>query len=460
MPVVVLGAPASVQQYVVPDLNNTSVANLNSAATFTGAWTSTLNFGAIQGTFYATQNCIVYIEQSSDGVNVDVTDSFQYNVAKGNLGTTIQAVAAFFRVRVTNLGAIATTTLRLYSYLCPIAEPLPRSPDQRGNLQTAVYGLSDIYGGIGRYTQLGDLAVEEPYRLVGTTFGSTIDAAFWTATTSGTGATASIVTPGIVTLASPTAGAGYAQITTTRTARYIQSHPHRARCRVRLPVVAVAGTTRIWGAYTLGAAPAVQDGYVWQVDAAGAMTLLCYSGGAVVASAASGTFNGEVSAYTVDTNCHGYDVVYTVGKVQFLVDNILVHTFQTTTTPLSGNVNLPMSADCSGTGTQAKLDYWYGYITRQGRPEPAPLWKNIHGVNAGTQLKLGPGQLRRVVLNASASGTVVSLYDATSATNPIALVTINVANVVPSSFEYGLDFYTGLWVVTANAATDVTFVID
>jgi len=462
MPAVILGAPAFTQQNVIADAGNTSTATINAGATFTGAWHSTLGVNSIQVTLVCSKNATVYIDQGSDGATVDVTDSFLYNFIRGNFGTTVQAVSAYYRIRVTNTCPANATTVRLATFLCPIAEPLPRSLDADGNSRSAIYRVQDHFGNNWRINTLGCADVNQPYRLVGSNFGTTaegIDANFWTASTSGTGATASIATAGVCSLKSTSSGAGYAQIVTVRRGRFIYTSPHRCRMRVRIPTLSIAGTTYTWGAYTVTSAPTPYEGFVWSVDAANVLTLNCYSGGAVVATATNGAFNGVASYVVLDTNVHSYDILYSMGAITFVIDDVKIHTFTPTTVQLSGTYILPVMAACVGTGTQAQLDVWAGAIARLGRDESSAIAKHIAGANAGVLLKSGAGRLQRLVINASSAATTVSIYDALSAANSLALI-VAPAATTPVTLDYHMDFYTGLWVVTVGGPTDVTFILE
>lgn len=75
-----------IQQDVIADTNNSSVANLSATQTFTGLATSTLGIVGIQVSLKTDQDCVVYIDQSPDGVNWDVVDSFLYYTLKGGNG--------------------------------------------------------------------------------------------------------------------------------------------------------------------------------------------------------------------------------------------------------------------------------------------------------------------------------------------------------------------------------------
>lgn len=145
--------PATVVQTVTPFTGNNSTANLAAAATFTGTGESTLSVGGIQLMFYADQNCTIHIDQNDTNVwttSKFIRDTYQFVVAKGPIGLTVQAISAFFRVVVVNDSATtATTYLNLQCVLCPVIEALPRSLDLRGYLKVggADFGL-DVQRGI------------------------------------------------------------------------------------------------------------------------------------------------------------------------------------------------------------------------------------------------------------------------------------------------------------------------
>lgn len=459
------GGATGLTQSVRSDAGNSSLANIAIGGTFTGQWSDTLGVVGLQVTLFTNQPCLVYVEQSSDAINVDVTDEFDYNPLLGNFGETIKAVGAYWRVRVTNVGTGIATPVRLYSVLCPVAEPLPRATNEHGSLKTALYGLADHYGNDVLASPSGHLDVNQPYRLVGTTFGAVgaVDSNFWIASNSGLGGgeLSQIALAGVLTLRCGTAGAGFAQAYTFRSGRFLNMFAHRVRTRVRVPVVVVAGTTRIWGAFTYGILPAVSDGFVWELSAAGALTLRCYVGGVAVASVASGSFNGYRSQYTIDTNVHTYDLVISQGKVIFVVDGEVLHTFTPTTEPLSGTLNLPVAACCYGTGTSADLDLWAGTMVRLGRDATAPIMR-YYTATAGTLAKRGPGRLQRTIVDTGNNAATITLHDTVAAPAPgniISLVNLS-ANAAPVSLEYSGDFYSGLYLIVVGASAGVTVVYE
>lgn len=319
-------------------------------------------------------------------------------------------------------------------------------------------GIGDIHGNIVDVSQDHTLNVSSRFRLVGSAFGTVaqgLDTVYWTPTVSGTGAAVSIVTDGIVTLASTTAGTGFGRLTTQRLARTVLTAANLYHSQIRIPTVVVAGSQRKWGAFVDGSPPAVQDGFAFELSATGVLSLSCYNGGVATYSVSSGAFNGEVAAFVIDTNVHHYDIEYTSTGVEFFVDDVMLHRFTPSLTMLASTFNLYADHFAYGTGTQATMELWGACIVRKGVETSQPRWAHYAGVVAGTQLKIGAGILRRLVVNSMAASTVISVYDATSATNPIAIIAPP-SGGTPFTMEYLADFYTGLFLVVAGGSTDIT----
>jgi hypothetical protein len=135
----------SVRQHEVISTNNSSVANLASSATFTGTAEDGLGYQLIGVTFKATQNCTIQIQQSGDGTNWDVSDSYTVAANTGD-SRVFHFIARYVRVLVTNNGGISTTNLRLQTIITPIGSILPRYLTQFGNLPIEIKGGTDGTG--------------------------------------------------------------------------------------------------------------------------------------------------------------------------------------------------------------------------------------------------------------------------------------------------------------------------
>jgi hypothetical protein len=441
---------------------NSSTANLAAGATFTGTVISTSGVAGIWVMLKATVavgacTCTVFIDQSGDGTNWDVTDQYTY-VSTKSFGVTVMAVGAHFRVRVTNNSSTITNVFRLFSALCPVANPLPRSLSQRGNLNTAVNRLQDQFDFYGHFTPSSALQVVEPYRLVGTTFGAAIDTNFWTALTSGAGSSSTVAT-GVATVGSGTANGGYGKMTTVRVARFVIDNPHKWRGIMRLPTVAVASSLRGWGPVILSAAVAPQNGAYFSVDAAGVLSVNTVSGGTIT-SVASGNFNGDSAQYILNTSQHIYDIIYSIAGVWFIVDGVLLHTVTSTTAQNSLVMDLPINFWATNTAIAAgaTLECWGSAISRLGRDLSAPALGRISGAAATYLFKTGSGVLQRFIFN-NVSGTTVTIYDNTTAVAPI-LAVITTSAAAHGVWDMQMPFYTGLTMVTVGANLDATVVYE
>jgi hypothetical protein len=452
-------------QNITADANNTSSANIASAATYTGTATNALGIGAIQVMLLASQPCTVFIDQSGDGTNYDVTDSYTYIPGKP-FGITVQCVGKTYRVRVTNLGPITTTTFRVETFAAPQIEALPRSLDTNGNLRAAINGIADKDGFPVVSNVAHTLAVNQPYHVVGTPFGASNDTNFWTLANTGTGSAAGVANS-IVTLTSGTAASAYGKITSVRSGRYIHGHPLSFAANVRLTAVTVANTLRGWGAVTLSTV-APQNGVYFSVNAAGALSIN-YVNATSIQTVTSGSFNGVINQFVLDTNVHLYEIQYSVTGAYFFVDNLLIHSVTPTTGILYQLPTFPISAWATSTAasTSASLEIWDASILREGRAETAPNFFFQAGATAGVNLKVGAGAVRSVIISNITSGSVVTLYDNTAASGTVlwasgSLTTGPGTNVSePITLEMReIPFFTGLELVIATANCNVLVVYE
>lgn len=442
----------SVQQSVVASTLNSSNDNLDAGATFTGTGESTLNVAGIQVTIHSTQNCTVYVDQSKDNSNWDVVSLFEYVSSLGGDGWTVQAQSNYFRVRVTNNGLIATGHLRLLTCLCPIVEALPRSVDNNGNLKVGIKSISDSYGFSAECTPIDQLRVAQSFRLVGAVFsGTTLDSNFWTPTTAN-GGTVTQANANAV-LRTNTTSAGSAILQSVRTARYIGGTGIFARMVIQNDAPTSTNTRR-WGIFN------ATDGAFFELNGATLNVVTRKTGSP--SAVASGSFNGKLgSSYVVDTNVHTYEIYWTNSKVYFVIGGTVLHTVSASAATWVDTMHHPLRFEnVNGAITTDLMMYVrVATIQRLGVEETAPIWKNIHGAVTAQVLKYGPGRLKKIIYNTTANGSTVTLYDALTATNPIAIITPP-NSVLLGSIPYDLDFYTGLTITTVNAATDITVVYE
>lgn len=131
--------PTSIRQNITTSNVNSSTSNLAASSTFTGTSDSTLGVNAIQVNIKSDQPITIQVQQSDDGTNWDITDTYSIAANIGD-GRTFQATASFVRVLSTNTGISATTFFRLQTVLAPVVECLPRALTQEGNLKVSLQG--------------------------------------------------------------------------------------------------------------------------------------------------------------------------------------------------------------------------------------------------------------------------------------------------------------------------------
>jgi hypothetical protein len=458
--------PVPVDQHVIVDANNSSTTNLavGNSYTFTGVGTDTLGVAGIQVTLKTDQNCTVQVEQSPDNTNWDIIDSYNYYASINNFGVTVQAVNSYVRVVVVT-ASLTTTYFRLQTCLCPIVEALPRSLDESGNLKTAIRSIQDGYGFSAEMTPMGELRAVIPSRLVGTNFeGTTVDSNFWTATSSGTGASAA-QTGGQAVLTPGTANAGYSRFYTVRRARYTGGSVLRFRSVIRLSEAGVADNTRKWGALYGASLPTVTDGAYFQFS--GTTFQVVTLKGSSATAVSSGSFNGTLgTSYSPGSSVATYEIYWTNSKVYFVIGDEILHTVSATSTTWSETMSfyafmdsVNSAAISVGTGLiycRAMTIYRLGQLLTQ------PQAKYQSGTTAGLVLKYSPGNLHSVILSGISNNAVVTLYDNTAASGTIMWSSGSMgANAVPFALSFnGAPFSVGLTLVIATAAANATIIYE
>ena len=461
------------EQNVKTSTLNSSNQNLDALGTFTGLSETTLGVAGIKVSLYATQNCTVYVDQSPDGTNWDLTDTYNYRYKSAtdhNFGVTTQTVSSYFRVRVKNISStLATTTFRLQTALCPIVEAVPRTLSEEGNLKVGIYEIEDEVGSKVRISPNGALKTYTFSRLIGVSFiGTTIDSSFWSSAVSNNGS--GVQTGGQFEMRTITAPAtsspnGASALQSQRTARYINGVPNVCRIQADYGGAAVANNTKRWGCFT-GTAGAPTDGAMFELIN-GTQSIATYKAGTPT-RVSNGSFNGDYGATlnNLPSGVQTFEIVYNNRYVYFYFNNILVHQVEGSTATWTDTLSLPCRAENYNTGnstTDTSLKIRSFIVARMGNPTSRPQWANITNAVGATILRRGAGCLHKIVVNSWTTGATCSVYDALSATNPIALITLanagNGYSLVPISIPYDLDFYTGLTYVTTGTI-NVTIVYE
>ena len=209
-----------------------------------------------------------------------------------------------------------------------------------------------------------------------------------------------------------------------------------------------------WGATM----PTITDGAYFKI--VGSTISACTMANTSEVPVASGSFNGTYSAPTL-TNNNTFEILYTLGKVYFLINNIIVHTATFATTHWTSNTtNFYIVADVRNTGNSAAVKYIFRMmnITRLGKMLTMPQYKYITGA-ATTVCKLGGGILHKIIVNQA--GTLCTIYDQTSGAVPImGILDTNKTTGTIGSVDYECPFFNGLTLVTTGAGTDLTVVYE
>lgn len=446
-----------INQHTQVDPLNSTTTNLAAGATFTGATITDLNLTAVQFIIAADQNCLVHIDQSSDGVNWDVSDTYDYFAALGGSGQTAQLVGSYYRMRVTNIGSVTTTFLRFQAIQVPFLNPLPRSLDLDGHLQVGVKSSRDDSGFVVRYSPDGQQISIPIYRLLGQAFCDTaLDTNFWTASV-GTGGTTP-ETGGALFLSTGTTANNAVSVQSIHVGRFAAATYHLFRSLVRLVDPATANNTRRWGAYT------TTDGTFFEV--AGTTFRLVTRKASVDTVVANGSFNGKYgSTFTIGSDVLVYEIIYDSEYLHFMIDNKKIHTIEAGAATWSSTLHLPVryeNINSGGLATNISMEIRTGSISRLGLPNTQPVSRFQSGTTAGLTLKSGPGNLHSVILSAVLNNSIITLYDNTTATGTILWSS---GALTASSIAYNVDFKgitfnTGLTLVISGANANVAVLYE
>jgi len=317
--------------------------------------------------------------------------------------------------------------------------------------------IKDQYGFTGDATPNSEMIVANKIRLVGAIFnGAIVDTNFWTPSTS-TGTVTQVASELLLT--SGTANGHYAKVHSVRRANWITGSSNKFRTQCRFESSDAGVTVRFgvgWGATM----PTVTDGAYFKL--VGSTLSVNTMAGTSETSVASGVFNGTYTAPTL-TNNNTYEILYALGKVYFLINNVIIHTATFATTHwTSGTTNFHIFADVVNTGDSSAIKHIFRMlnITRLGAILTKPTYKYISGAAATYVLKLGRGVLHSIIFN-NTTGTSVTIYDAidaVTANTTVAIIT-TIAECI-GAWNYDIPFFSGLTIKTIGDNLNATIVYE
>ena len=447
----------AVTQNVTADSSNSSTNNIAVNAGFVGTSASTLGIAGIQVSIMADKNLTVFIQQSPDSTNWDLSDAYNY-IATKNFGITVQAISSFYRVIVTNISASATTYLRMQTALCPIVEAVPRSLDVNGNLKVGIQSINDGYGWSVENTAFGEMRTIEPYRLIGASFGEAIDTNYWLVVTN---FSPSVVwTNGTVSIPSGTNSGNYSVVYSARRARWVTGTQQRFR-GVYYVDFSAGSCIRRWGVCNPQPA-SITDG-AWFLVSNGVFGVATMLNG-VSTIVTNGSFNGYYGATAIiaTNKINSYEIYWYPVEFRFVINGYTVHSVGATTVPMAATLSFYLfndSTNYAAVATSKSFNPWTANIFRLGKEDSQPAWRRITTAS-GVVLKNSPGRLRRITVNSTTGGssgfTIYDTKDGTAA-NTIAAFLAPANSWV--SLDYNIDFYNGLS-ITTSGTIDLTAIFE
>lgn len=317
--------------------------------------------------------------------------------------------------------------------------------------------LTDQFAFVADATPNSELITTEKIRLVGTIFnGATLDTNFWTKAES-TGTVAQ--TGSELVLTSGTANGHYAKLYSVRRANWVTGTSNKFRTQMRVGSSDNDVTVRFgvgWGATM----PTVTDGAYFKL--VGSTLSVNTMSNTSETSVASGSFNGTYVAPTL-TNNNTFEILYTLGKVYFLINSVIVHTATFATTHwTSGTTNFHAFADVVNTGDSSAIAHTFRMlnISRLGNMLTMPQYKYVAGVNTAQVLKYGGGVLHTLLVGTSVATKTVKVWDDTAGSaNQIAEFTMP-AGTEPFAIDLDCPFFNGLTVTPNDTGLKLTVVYE
>ena len=442
-------------QNILTSSGNSTTANLASGATFTGTSEETFGINGIQVYHFVDQDCTIYIDQSLDGTNWDVSDSFEC-LASTSCTRTFISVAPYYRARITNDGDSTTTIVRFATGMTPVINPLPRAltDDGRLKVETTLIDQQNVTRS-SWITPVNTLSVNTQVRLVGTNFdGTTKDPNFWTETVTNGG---TVTQAGKITLSTNTTADATAQYDSVRTARFVGGHPLKYISACNFVTAGTTDNARRFGPYN------DNNGGYFELD--GTTFSIGYRSGGADVLVNSGSFNGNYgpSWDPVADTVYRFDIEWLPLGAFFYINGKLLHTVTGGTPPQQLSLPIRMeNVNDNGSTSDVDLECHGAVIIREGNLTTNPISYYQSGTTAGVVLKYGPGTLRGAVISGVANNSVITIYDNTAASGTVIWSSGSMgAQTQPYELNFHeLPFSTGLTLVIATASSNITLIYE
>lgn len=446
-------------QHIIKIDGNSSNENIDAGEIWIGSPTSTTGANLISITFNADQNCSIFIDQSDDGVNWDVSDIGYFTNFKRNFSLASRVVGLFFRVRVENTSSIATTELRLSTTIQPIGNVLPRSLcPMTGCLKTVVHNTSDSNNFNAENTPTGERRSSSISVIAGSPFdGDIIDNSFWSKEEINDGSI--IIGDGKALVSTNTTANGAARLWSSQRGMYLPNNSNRFRSAAKFSAGNQDNITRLGVAYGQ-TMPTITDAALFVQDGAtSSLKIHVYKNGVLTEIT---EFNGNLgSSIKNDNNIHVFEIYYSASSISFSYDNVLLHEIESTNNRWSNTSSLYIYADCVNANlatTYNSLSIESIGITRFGKFSGQHIYDYQSGEIASKVIKRSIGLLSSIVISNISNTSNVTFYDSTTASGDIIFSTGGMSSQsIPLNINMkDIQFNNGLTLAITGAGCNVT----
>ena len=270
--------------------------------------------------------------------------------------------------------------------------------------------INNSWGGKIYSTILDQVAVSELHRLSGGVFnGTTPSTTFYETSTTASGAAA--ISSGELVLTTAINSGSSVLVNAKALARYMGSNMNIFRSVVRYGDVGTLNNRRYIGIKNKGT---LTDGFYFLLE--NTTFSIGYMTGGVETLINSGSFNGEVTSFTVDTYYHTFEIAFTNKVIDFFIDDVFIHRLTETSSSIGGERHYKpfLQNTNSGVGAVTVLYSQVLTISRYGTVSSQGKYYLQQGQTTGVLLKQGPGSIHSIILSAVTNGSIITLYDGTS----------------------------------------------
>lgn len=448
-------------QHNIEISSNSSTSNIDPGEenAFTGEPFVVTGAGILGVMFFSDQNCTITIQQSTDGANWDISDTYEYTNYIANFSAPSQVFGNYARVKVVNNGDSTTSSFRLLTILQPIGAVLPRALCRNGCLRVTVNGTTDQYGFVAENTPTGEQRVSNFSVLVGAPFeGSGLDDKFWSNDVVNGGSVS--VTSGTANISTGVTANGAAKLWSFRRNQYIPGTSCRFRAIAQFGAGAV-NNKMLFGVAHGETMPSLTDGAMFAV-VDGQFSIVIYKGGSLEQIT---SFNGDLgSNYSVSGGeLLDFEIYYSVSSLYFSISGKLLHKYIVSGGRWADTAEFHIYAESSnsnGLAANHVINLHSAGIGRFGKITPQHVSDSQSGTTAGKVLKIGVGVLVSVSVSGVANNSRIILYDNISPSGTIlwdsgAMGAQSTPNTI--SFD-NIPFNVGLTLVISGASSNVTTV--